>query len=89
MGTTGARHFRQIVANVEKILAVEALCAAQACDLRSIRPAGALGEVHAAIRRLVPHRADDLRIMADDIETARRGIHNGELDLITLAEGSR
>ncbi len=50
MGATAARHFRQIVANVENIIAVEAVCAAQACDLTARIPSGPLGQLHARIR---------------------------------------
>lgn len=79
MGATAARHFRDITRNVERIVAVEALCAAQACDVRGIRPDGALGELYAAIRDVVPMLERDDRVMADDIEAVWRLIHAGEL----------
>ncbi|MFW6075419.1 MAG: histidine ammonia-lyase [Chloroflexota bacterium] len=79
MGMTASRHFRSIVENVEKIVAVEALCAAQAVDLRDLKPRGALGEVYAAIRKAVPMLESDDRIIASDIESARTVIRGGEI----------
>jgi histidine ammonia-lyase len=54
-----ARHLRQIVENVSRILAVELFVAAQAVDLRlRVAPGARLGDgtarAHAAIRRVVP-----------------------------------
>lgn len=40
MGTTAARHALQIVQNLRKVLAIEAICAAQALDLRGPEKAG-------------------------------------------------
>jgi histidine ammonia-lyase len=79
MGATAARHFRDITRNVERIIAVEALCAAQACDVRGLRPLGALGELHDAIRSAVPMLERDDRIIADDVGAAWRLVHDGEL----------
>jgi histidine ammonia-lyase len=79
MGATAARHLRDITRNVERIIAVEALCAAQACDLRGLQPSGALGELHAAIRIAVPTLERDDRVIADDVEAIWRLIHDGML----------
>ncbi len=79
MGTIGARHFRDITANVERIVAVEALCAAQACDLRSMAPAGKLGMVYETIRSCVPMLERDDRVVAIDIETVWQLVHSGSL----------
>jgi histidine ammonia-lyase len=67
MGATAARHLRQVVTNVERVLAVEALCAAQGCDLRGYLPNGPLGDVYRRIRERVPMLERDDRIMGDDI----------------------
>jgi histidine ammonia-lyase len=79
MGAIGARHLRDITTNVERIVAVEALCAAQACDLRRMTPNGPLADVYGAIRRAVPMLERDDRMMADDVETAWRVVQRGEL----------
>ncbi|CAN5763910.1 histidine ammonia-lyase [soil metagenome] len=79
MGTTGARHFTDIVRNVERIVAVEALCAAQACDLRSLEPEGRLGGCYRAVRGLVPRLDSDDRIIADEIETMTQFVRSGQI----------
>ena len=51
MGMTSARHAREVVANAETVVALEALAAAQALDLRAPLGAGpATRAVHDAIR---------------------------------------
>ncbi|MGH2557577.1 MAG: histidine ammonia-lyase [Thermomicrobiales bacterium] len=67
MGATAARHFRAIVANVETIVAVEALCAAQACDLAERVPPGRLGALHGRIRDRIPMLQSDDHVVADDV----------------------
>ena len=50
-----ARHAREVVANAEVVLALEALGAAQALDLRSpLEPGPATRAVHDAVRAAVP-----------------------------------
>jgi histidine ammonia-lyase len=77
MGATAARHLRQVVANVETIVAVEALCAAQACDLAGRVPPGPLGDLHGRIRARVPFLERDDRIPADDIAAAAALLREG------------
>jgi histidine ammonia-lyase len=79
MGTIAARHFREITANVETIIAAEALCAAQACDLARRAPSGPLGGVHTRIRERVPFLERDDRIVSDDIAAVRALVHGGGL----------
>jgi histidine ammonia-lyase len=69
MGATAARTFRQVVANVETIVAVEALCAAQGCDLagRVPLPESPLRMLYDRIRGRVPFRERDDHVVADDI----------------------
>src|SRR5207245_1612633 len=51
MGMTSARHARECVANAEVVVALEALVAAQALDLRApLRPAGGTAAGLAAVR---------------------------------------
>ena len=55
MGMTAARHAREVVANAEIVLALEALAAAQALDLRApLEPGPATRAVHDEIRGVVP-----------------------------------
>lgn len=87
MGATAARHLRQIVANVETIVAVEALCAAQACDLAARVPTGRLGDLHAGIRARVPMLRGDDHVIAEDIAAARDLLITGHL--APVSGGSR
>ena len=55
MGMTSALKFTQIVKNVETILAIELMCAAQGLDfLRPLRSSPRLEAVHARVRESVP-----------------------------------
>jgi histidine ammonia-lyase len=79
MGMTGALKLRQIVQNLEHILAIEMLCAAQGLDYRlPLRPSPAVGRAHAAIRAVVPHLDED-RVPAPDIEAIAALIRDGIL----------
>ena len=71
MGMTAARHARAVVANAEIVLALEALGAAQALDLRApLQPGPATpAAVHDAIRARVPFVEHD-REFGDDIAAA-------------------
>lgn len=79
MGSISTRHLRQVVENVERIVAIEVLCAAQACDLADRVPPGPLGELHARIRAHVPILEGDNRIVANDIAAATSLLQEGAL----------
>ncbi len=83
MAAHGARRLGRMVANLNVILGVEALCAAQGIEFRAPLPTST--PLQAAVARL---RADvatlgDDRYMADDIATAARLIGNGALTAAT------
>jgi histidine ammonia-lyase len=60
MGMTSALKFTQVVNNVERILAIELMCAAQGLDfLKPLKPGPRLAEVHARVRKRVPHLERD------------------------------
>jgi len=68
MGSIGGRKALQVIENVEKILAIELLTAAQAFEFRKPMKSGIfLEEIHKAIREKVAFAAKD-RVFADDIE---------------------
>lgn len=72
MGMTGALKLQQIVENLEYILAIEMLCAAQGLDYRlPLRPGKTVAEAHAKIRTVVSHLKED-RVPAPDIEAIAR-----------------
>ncbi|MDO6471493.1 histidine ammonia-lyase [Maribacter sp. 1_MG-2023] len=68
MGSIGGRKALQVIGNVEKILAIELLTAAQAFEFRKPLKSGIyLEEVHNAVRSQVAFASKD-RVFADDIE---------------------
>ncbi len=82
MGMTGALKLRRIVENLEWILAIELLCAAQGLDYRlPLKPAHRLQQAHALIRSRVAHLEEDREPHAD-IRMLAAMIHSGELDPI-------
>lgn len=63
MGTISARKAREVVNNVEYIVAIELLCATQGIDLRLLQKQGAIGRgsraAYDAVRKLVPRITQD------------------------------
>jgi histidine ammonia-lyase len=81
-GWSAGRKLRRVLENLARILAVEALCAAQAVELRApLRPGPATSAVLTRIRREVPFMAED-RFVAPDLERARELVQCGELVLV-------
>jgi histidine ammonia-lyase len=62
MGPIAARQARSIVHNVEQVIALELLCAAQGLDFRratGANPGTGVAAAHEAVRVRVPHLAAD------------------------------
>ena len=78
MGTIAARHAWTILENVENVLAIELLCAAQGIDFHDPAPAPGTGVAHAVIRRHVEHLDDD-RELSRDIGTVRELLTTGRI----------
>ena len=79
MGATAAHQLRQAVALVESVLAIEALCAAQALDFRApLRPGRGVRLAHAAVREVVPPLDED-RPPGPDIERVAGLVRSGAL----------
>jgi histidine ammonia-lyase len=79
MGWSAGRKLRKVLENLRHILAVEALCAAQALELRApLRSATATGAVVKRIRREVPFMDKD-RSLAPDLRKAEELVRSGEL----------
>ena len=86
MGGWGARKALRVVENAERVLAVEALCAAQALALRRPLRSGAGAEaVLGAIRARVPFRTDDTAFGAD-LSAATDLVRSGALVAAAEAE---
>ncbi|MSR60937.1 MAG: histidine ammonia-lyase [Planctomycetes bacterium] len=79
MGVTAARKARAIVTNVEHVLAIELLCAAQARDFHPEFQAGTGAQaVQVAVRKCVPPMEQD-RYLHTDLVAAHELIVSGEL----------
>jgi len=77
MGMTGALKLRQIVDNLERVVAIELMCAAQGIEFRRpLRSSTAIEEIHDAVRSVVPKLEKD-RVLAPDIEALATAIRSG------------
>ncbi|MBN2656506.1 MAG: histidine ammonia-lyase [Spirochaetales bacterium] len=79
MGAISGRRVNEVISNVEKILAVELVCAAQAFDYRRpLKSAPVLESCHHTVREIIDHAEVD-RVFAHDLEAARELIASGKL----------
>jgi histidine ammonia-lyase len=83
MGWLSGLQLRSMIPHVETVLAIEAMCAVQALDLRTMEPARGTGAARTAIRTLIPFLETD-RALAPDIATATDLVRKGTL--VTAAE---
>ncbi|MCJ7709244.1 MAG: aromatic amino acid lyase, partial [Chloroflexi bacterium] len=79
MGMTAARHARDCTWNAEMVIAIEALCAAQALDLRGpLQPGAGSAAARDAVREAVPFLEED-REVGRDIEAVAELVRSGAL----------
>lgn len=79
MGATAARKAAAILPNTEHVLAIEALAAAQALDLRApLEPAQATGAARDLLRTVSPFLDED-RSLSNEIALVRDMIRSGDL----------
>ncbi|SEN38918.1 histidine ammonia-lyase [bacterium A37T11] len=79
MGSIGARKLNQVIDNLEYILAIELLYAAQAVDFRRpLKTSPILENVHAQVRELASFATAD-RVFADDINALQGLVSSGRL----------
>lgn len=72
MGSISSRKLNQVIDNLENILAVELICAAQAFDYRKpLRSSPILDACHEIVRGRIDHAEED-RIFANDIQSAQQ-----------------
>lgn len=88
MGSISGRKTLQIIGNLEHILAIELLCAAQAFDFRKpLKSSTVLEACHAHVREKVDHAEVD-RVFAHDIATAHKIIISRALPSIARKLGA-
>jgi histidine ammonia-lyase len=82
MGTVAARKARRVLENVETVLGIEAMCAAQALEfLKPLRPGRGVESAYRLVReRIAPLERD--RVLADDIEAAATLVRSGALAIL-------
>lgn len=86
MGTFAARKCRDIVRNVETVLAVELLCGAQALDLfTNMKPGAGTLAAYRCVRGRIPHLEKD-RVLAPDIHAMTELIRRGDVVRAVEAE---
>ncbi len=77
MGMTSALKLRQIVENLSRVLAIEAICAAEGLEYRKpLKPGRGVQSVFAAVRNLVPRLEAD-RPLGAEIEALAKVLHAG------------
>jgi histidine ammonia-lyase len=79
MGWLSGLQLRTTIGHVETVLAIEAMCASQALDLRKpLEPARGTGSARTAIRTLIPFLETD-RELAPDIAAATELVREGTI----------
>ncbi len=87
MGTIAARKCAQIIDNVQHVIAIEALCAAQALDFRlPLESGNGTRKAHQCVRKKVPHVEQD-RPIQPDILTVLDLVKTGQLLQSTQTNG--
>ncbi|MBG9543822.1 histidine ammonia-lyase [Cytobacillus firmus] len=82
MGTIGSRHAYQIIQNVNKVLAIELICALQAAEFRGCdKMADKTKRFYEEARKVVPSITKD-RVFSKDIEACAAWLKEIEIDVI-------
>lgn len=80
MGMTGALKLRSIVDNVEQVIAIELMCAAQGVEFQlPLQPARAVNEAYRVVRQILKPLAED-RTLAPDIASMAAALRAGSFD---------
>lgn len=79
MGSIAAQKALKVVCNLNKVLAIELICATQGIDFHQpLNTSKKLKPVHNLVRSKIPHLEND-RVIFDDISIAEQLINSGEL----------
>ena len=88
MGVTAARKAVQILENVEYIVTIELLCAAQAMEFCGSEKLGKGTKIaYATIRKAIPTLKED-KVLSEDIEKIRQIVKKSILSGIGVCESS-
>jgi len=86
MGSVSALKLRQVFDNVEQVLAIELLTAAQALDYRQpLKPGRGVLLAHQRVRRDIRHTEEDYEV-GDDIQRCRDLLAGGDLAAVVQSE---
>ncbi len=86
MGSVAAVKLLSVLSNVEHVLGIELMTAAQALDYRApLRPGRGVEAAHALVRRHVPHREADAGFAAD-LARCVAAVRDGEVIPVAEAE---
>ncbi len=88
MGMTAALKLLQVAGNVPAILAIEALCAAQAIDLLAPLQPGVGTQAARALVRGLAAQLDEDRYLAPEIEAVARAVAGGRFAALLPAAGA-
>ncbi|MHB1260628.1 MAG: histidine ammonia-lyase [Thermoplasmatota archaeon] len=89
MGSIAALKLLQVLRNARSVVAIEALCAAQAVDFKTpLKPGVGSAATHKAIRAVIP-KLDRDRILSDDIAAMERLLVAGTLREAVAKAGVR
>ena len=84
MGSIGAVKFLRVIENLEKILAIELICSAQALDYyKPLKSGLKMNKCYNYIRSKIDHCEKD-KIFSEDIESAIKIIKSNKLVELTL-----
>lgn len=78
MGAHGARQLRSILGNVQNVIAIEFLCAAQALDFQELKAGKGVQTAWEHIRHHIPNMSQDRYFRPDLLKLAQM-VRNGEL----------
>lgn len=86
MGSIAAHKAWKVVNNLERVLAIELLCAAQGIDfLRPLKSSSVLEKIHSKIRSVVTFNDYD-RVLWEDVEAIRQLLESGDIVKIAAIE---
>ena len=87
MAMAAAWKLRRVVHNVQHVLAIELMCAAQGLDYRKpLQPGAGVAHAHRLVRRVVAPLAGD-RVLSTDIGALAVAVAAGTFDEVTTAHG--